>query len=256
VGFFQPLEGEDGHALQAAGPVDQGKLVIEAMGDNTGISPKENKIMKIAIIGAGNIGSTLGRAWAKKGHDVFFGVRNPKDDKTRQVVQSIGTKAQAGTVTEAAGFGEVVVLATPWQATKAAVKEAGDLSGKVVIDCTNPVKPDLSGLDVGHTTSGAEMVAGWAKGAKVFKAINTTGFNIMADPVINGIRTVMFVCGNDEAAKPVVMQLAADVGFDAVDAGKLEQARLLEPWAMMWISLAFRGTMGRDFGFALLRRQK
>jgi NADPH-dependent F420 reductase len=210
--------------------------------------------MKIAIIGAGNVGSTLGKAWAKKGHDIFFGVRHPKDDKTRKLVQSIGPKAHAGTVAEAAAFADVVVLATPWPATEAAVQAAGELRGKTVIDCTNPLKPDVSGLEVGFTTSGAERVAQWAKGARVFKAFNTTGSNNMADPVINGIRTVMFVCGDDETAKPVVMQLAADIGFDAVDAGKLEQARLLEPWAMLWISLAYQGGLGRDIGFALLRR--
>jgi predicted dinucleotide-binding enzyme len=211
--------------------------------------------MKIGIIGAGNVGGTLGRAWAKKGHDIFFGVRQPRDDKTLRLVQSIGGKAQVGTVPEATAFGEAVVLATPWQVTEAAVKEAGDLSGKVVIDCTNPLEPDVSGLEVGFSTSGAEKVAGWAKGARVFKAFNTTGFNIMADPVIDGTRTVMFVCGDDEAAKPAVLRLASDVGFDAVDAGKLVQARLLEPWAMLWISLAFSGNVGRDFAFALLRRQ-
>jgi len=183
-------------------------------------------------------------------------VRHPNDDKTRQLLQSIGTKAQVGTVAEAAAFGQVIVLATPWPAIEAAIRAAGDLRGKTVIDCTNPLKPDVSGLEIGFTTSGAEQVAQWAKGARVFKAFNTTGSNNMADPVINGIPTVMFVCGNDEAAKPVVMRLAADIGFDAVDAGKLEQARLLEPWAMLWISLAFQRGMGRDFGFALLRRGK
>jgi predicted dinucleotide-binding enzyme len=80
----------------------------------------------VAIIGAGNVGGTLGKAWAKKGHEIFFGVRHPQDDKTRQVVQSIGPKAQAGTVAEAAAFGEVVVLATPWQGTEAAVRAAGN----------------------------------------------------------------------------------------------------------------------------------
>jgi predicted dinucleotide-binding enzyme len=212
--------------------------------------------MKIAIIGAGNVGGTLGKAWAKKGHDIFFGVRQPQDDKTRQLVQSIGAKAKAGPVSQAAAFGEVVVLATPWQATEDAVRQAGNLAGKVLIDCTNPLKSDLSGLDVGFTLSGAERVAQWAKGAKVFKAFNTTGFNIMADPVINGIHTVMFICGDDEAAKAGVLQLARDIGFEAVDAGKLLQARLLEPWAMLWIWLAFRGNLGGEFGFALLRRGK
>jgi predicted dinucleotide-binding enzyme len=212
--------------------------------------------MRIAILGAGNVGGTLGQAWAKKGHEVFFGVRNPQDDKTRQLVQSLGPKARAGTVAAAASFGEVVVLATPWNAAQAALREAGDLGGKAVIDCTNPLKPDFSGLEVGFTTSGAELVAQWAKGAKVFKAFNTTGFNNMANPVINGIRTVMFVCGDDEGLKPTVLRLATDVGFDAVDAGKLVIARLLEPWAMLWIHLAFNSQLGRDFAFALLRRER
>lgn len=211
--------------------------------------------MKIAIIGAGNVGGTLGKAWAKKGHQVFYGVRHPDDDKVRDLLKAIGNKAQAGTVAEATRFGEVVVLATPWRATQAAIQSAGNLAGKIVIDCINPLKPDLSGLEVGPTTSAAEKIAEWAKGAKVFKAFNTTGANIMADPVINGIHTVMLVCGDDEMAKPVVLQLATDVGFDAVDAGKLTQARLLESWAMLWVSLAF-GSVGRDFSFALLRRGK
>ena len=211
--------------------------------------------MKIAIVGAGNVGGTLGQAWARKGHDVFFGVRNPRDDKTRQLLQGIGSKARAGTVAEAAAFGAVVVLATPWQATEEAVRSAGDLGGKVVIDCTNPLKADFSALEIGFSTSGAEQVARWAKGARVFKAFNTTGFNNMADPVIHGIRTAMFVCGDDEAEKPTVLRLAAEVGFDAVDAGKLVIARLLEPFGMLWIHLAFSG-VGRDFGFALLRRDR
>lgn len=212
--------------------------------------------MNIAIVGAGNVGGTLGKAWAKKGHQIFFGVQRPQEERVRELLKATGSNARAGSPADAARFGDVVVFATPWPATEAAVKSAGNLAGKIVIDCTNPLKADLSGLEIGHTTSGAERVAAWAKGAKVFKAFNTTGFNIMADPVINGTRTVMFVCGDDKAAKPTVLQLASDIGFDAVDAGKLTQARLLEPWAMLWISLAFRGTTGRDFGFALLRRQK
>jgi predicted dinucleotide-binding enzyme len=212
--------------------------------------------MKIAIIGAGNVGGTLGKAWTGKGHQVFFGVKRPQDDKVQELLRTAGPNARAGSPAEAAASGEVVVFATPWPATEEAIRSAGNLAGKIVIDCTNPLKPDLSGLEVGHTTSGAEMVAEWARGAKVFKAFNTTGFNIMANPIINGIPTVMFVCGDDEAAKPVVLQLASDVGFEAVDAGKLTQARLLEPWALLWIHLALKGGAGRDFGFALVRRTK
>lgn len=210
--------------------------------------------MKIAIIGAGNVGGTLGKAWARKGHQVFYGVQRPQDAKVQELLKESGPNAQAGAPADAAAFAEVVVFATPWPATEAAVASAGNLGGKIVVDCTNPLKPDLSGLEIGHTASAGERVAAWAKGAKVFKAFNTTGFNIMADPVLRGVPTVMFVCGDDEAAKPAVLKLAADVGFDAVDAGKLTQARLLEPWAMLWIHLAYKGGIGRDFGFALVRR--
>src|SRR5438105_118638 len=133
--------------------------------------------MQIGILGAGNVGGTLGRGWASKGHEVFFGVPNPQDAKTQDLIRGIGPKARAGTVAAAAGFAEVVVLATPWQVTQDAIKQAGTLAGKVVVDCTNPLKADFSGLALGFTTSGAEQVAGWAKGAKVYKAFNQTGFN-------------------------------------------------------------------------------
>lgn len=212
--------------------------------------------MKVGIIGAGNVGGTLGKAWARKGHLVFYGVQRPGEAKVHELLKATGAGARAGSPSEAAAFGEIVVVATPWPATEAAIRSAGSLAGKIVIDCTNPLTPDLNSLEVGHTTSGGEKVAEWARGARVFKAFNTTGFNIMADPVIDGIRTVMFVCGDDADAKPTVLQLARDVSFEAVDAGPLTRARLLEPWALLWIRLAFEGKVGRDFGFALLRRQE
>jgi hypothetical protein len=211
--------------------------------------------MKIGILGAGNVGGTLGRAWVRKGHDVFFGVPRPQEGKTQELLKSIGAKSRAGTVPEAAAASEVIVLATPWPATEQAIKDAGNLAGKVVIDCTNPLKPDFSGLAIGYTTSGAEQVAEWAEGAKVFKAFNQTGFNIMADPVFDGRRTVIFVCGDDDAQKPTVLKLAADIGFEAIDAGSLVIARLLEPYAMLWIHLANARGLGRDFAFGLFRRE-
>jgi 8-hydroxy-5-deazaflavin:NADPH oxidoreductase len=210
--------------------------------------------MKIAILGAGNVGGTLGRGWAGKGHEVFFGVPRPQDAKTQDLIREIGPKARAGTVAEAAAFGEAVVLATPWPVTEAAIREAGDLAGKVVVDCTNPLKPDFSGLALGHTTSGAEQVAGWAKAAKVYKAFNQTGFNNMGDPLLEGRRAVMFVCGDDADHKPAVLKLTADLGFEAIDAGGLAVARLLEPYGMLWIHLANARGLGRDFAFGLLRR--
>jgi 8-hydroxy-5-deazaflavin:NADPH oxidoreductase len=99
-------------------------------------------------------------------------------------------------------------------------------------------------------------VAEWANGAKVFKAFNQTGFNIMGNPSFDGQRAVIFVCGDDAAQKPTVMKLAADIGFEAIDAGKLVIARLLEPYGMLWIHLAYAQNMGRDFAFVLHRREK
>jgi predicted dinucleotide-binding enzyme len=144
--------------------------------------------MKIAIIGAGNVGGTLGRIWAAKGHEVAFGIRRPNDAKVQALVTATGKRARAASVKDAVTGADVVVLATPWSATEAAIKEAGELRGKVVVDATNPLKADLSGLAIGHSTSAAEQVAGWAPGARVVKAFNTIGAVHMADPLWDAAR--------------------------------------------------------------------
>ena len=213
--------------------------------------------MKIAIIGAGGVGGTLGIAWALRGgHRIFFGVANPRSDKTLASLRLLGGAAHAGTAGEAAAFGEVIVLATPWPATEAAIRSMGNLAGRIVLDCTNPlaVGPAGIGLEIGHGISGGEKVQGWAAGASVFKTLNTTGFKNMAEPVFNGVKSVMFVAGDDEAKKPKVMELVGELGFETVDAGPLRIARLLEPHAMLWIHLALNRGLGRDWAFALLRR--
>lgn len=212
--------------------------------------------MKIGILGAGNVGGALGSVWARKGHEVFFGVPRPQDTKTQEFLKTIGAKGRAGSVAEACAPSEVIVLATPWPAAQDAIRAAGNLEGKVVMDCTNPLEADFTGLVLGYTTSGAEQVAQWAKGGKVFKAFNQTGFNIMASPDFAGQRAVMFICGDDDAHKPTVLKLVSDVGFEAIDAGGLVIARLLEPYAMLWIHLANVRGLGRDFAFGLHRRDK
>lgn len=147
---------------------------------------------------------------------------------------------------------DVVVLCTPWQGTEQAVQGCGDLSGKILIDCTNPLTPDVAGLEVGLTTSGAEQVATWAPGARVCKAMNQIGAPMMDGPQLSG-QPVMFVCGNDDDAKAVTTGLVSELGFEAVDIGDLTLARLLEPYALLWIHLALRRGFGTNFGFGLLR---
>ncbi|HEV2490778.1 MAG TPA: NADPH-dependent F420 reductase [Candidatus Acidoferrales bacterium] len=210
--------------------------------------------MKIAILGAGNVGGALGRGWAAKGHSISFGVTDPTGDKTRALVNSIGANARAGSVAEAVANAEAVVLATPWPAAQAAIRAAGNLAGKIVIDCTNPLEPDLSGLVIGHNTSAGEEVAKWANGARVVKAFNTTGAGNMANTQYDSACPTMCICGDDAAAKTSVAKLAEDLGFEAVDAGPLRNARLLEPFAMLWIYLAIKQGLGPNIAFKLLRR--
>lgn len=208
----------------------------------------------IAIIGAGNVGSALATRWLAKGHEVVLGVREPESPKSRALVGRLGARARAASIADAARDAQVLVLATPWPATKAAVEQCGDVRGKLVIDCTNPLAADLSGLTIGHTRSAAEEVASFAKGAAVFKSFNTTGANNMESQAGYPQKPVMFFCGDDAKRRDAVKQLVLDAGFDAVDAGPLRAARWLEPLAMLWIHLAFNGGLGRDFAFALMKR--
>lgn len=214
--------------------------------------------MKLAIIGAGNVGGALGTAWAQKaGHEIFFGVRDPKSDKTQALLRSIGSRARAGTPAEAAAFADIIVLSTPWPATEAAIRSMGNLRAKIVLDATNPLTRGADGISlaIGHTTSGGEKVQTWATGASVFKTLNTTGFGNMANPVFRGVKSLMFVAGDDAAKKPKVIDLVGQLGFDVVDAGPLRNARLLEAHGMLWIDLSLVRGLGRDWTFARLKRQ-
>jgi hypothetical protein len=214
---------------------------------------KGEAAVNIGIIGSGNVGKALGQNWVKHGHKVLFSFsRDPQ--KLGQLARSLGPGASVGTPADAAKFGEVVVLATPWPVAQEALRAAGSLDGKILADCTNPLKADLSGLALGHTTSAAEEISRWAPGARVVKAFNTTGAENMGNPQFGSARASMFVCADDAAAKSVVGRLATDAGFEVVDAGRLASARLLEPLAMLWIHLAYAQGLGTGFAFTLLRR--
>jgi len=210
--------------------------------------------MNIAIIGAGSVGTALGKAWSRSGHEIVFGVRRPNSADVKAAAEGVSARAVA--VAEAAADAEVVVLATPWEATRSAIVAAGGLAGKIVIDCTNPLayRDGELGLAVGFDGSGGEQVAEWAAGAHVFKALNQVSYLAMEDAKFPDGFPAMFVAGDDEERKPVVLKLMTDLGFEAVDAGALKIARLLEPYAMLWIHLAYNRGLGRDFAFSLLRR--
>ena len=205
------------------------------------------------MIGTGSVGGTLGRRWAELGHHIAFGARDPSDAQTKAMVAAIRGEARLVGITEATRDAEVVVLATPYAANTAALAAAGDLAGKILLDVTNPIGPNFS-LATGRDTSGAEETAKTAPGARVFKAMNQVGYEVMADAGFPGGKPVMFVAGDDAAGKETVLSLVAALGFEAVDAGELAIARLIEPYALLWIHLMARRRLGRQFAFGLLRR--
>lgn len=208
--------------------------------------------MKIAIIGTGSVGSALGRGFAQAGHEVVFGVRDTGKLEVQKLVAETG--GRAASVAEAALGAEVVVLAMPWGAAQDVIRTAGGLAGKIVFDCINPLNSTFSGLDTGGARSAAEQIAAWAPGARVVKIFNSTGAGNMADPRYGDDRATMLYCGDDEGAKEVGAKLAADLGFDPVDAGPLSAAYLLEHAAMLWIHLAYGSGLGRNIAFRLMRR--
>ena len=205
--------------------------------------------MQIAVIGAGSVGAAVGQAWLKHGEDISWGLRHPADPRYAGL-----PKERIRPPAEAARDAGVVVLATPWPATEAAVKGLGSLTNKIVIDCTNPLGLGRDGIELvlGFHTSGGEQVASWAPGAFVFKALNTTGADNMAKAADYAVRPMMPVAGDDLQRKSIVMDLVAKLGFLPVDAGPLKNARLLEPLAMVWIDQAMKRGRGRAFAFALV----
>jgi 8-hydroxy-5-deazaflavin:NADPH oxidoreductase len=204
--------------------------------------------MKIAIIGAGNVGMALANAWHHTGHEVVLGVRTPAYE---------GTFAQA-LPPDAARMCEVIVLALPWAAAQGVIEALGQLGDKVVIDCMNPlgIVDGKLGLVVGHDISGAELVRSWATGGHVVKSLNQVGAEILGDTSSFAYPPVMFVAGDDDGAKAIAISLSSDLGFAPEDAGDLCQARLLEPFGMVWINQAVIRGKGRDWAFVAAPRTK
>jgi 8-hydroxy-5-deazaflavin:NADPH oxidoreductase len=209
--------------------------------------------MKIAIIGSGNIGGGLARAWRRKNHVVTFGARDPADSELAALCHEIG--AQTASIGDAVRDAEVVVLAMPFGALDSVLAATGDLAGKTVVDCTNAVEraPGGMALTYGHTTSSGEQVQARLPRAHVVRSFNAQGAENLANPVYGGIAASNFYCGDDAEAKRTVAQLITDVGFEPIDAGPLAASRQLEPLMLLWIGCSrMLGT--RDIAFKLLRR--
>lgn len=197
--------------------------------------------MKIGILGTGDVGKTLAKGFAGIGYDVMIGSRDANGEKVQAIVKEVGSKASAGTFTEAAKFGDLAVICTLWSGTENAIKLAGpeNLAGKVVIDTTNPLdfsKGMPPTLAIGHTNSAGEEIQRWLPEAKVVKAFNIVGNPDMVNPDFPGGAPDMFICGNDTDAKKKVTEILNAFGWSSVvDIGGMSGARLLEPLCILWV---------------------
>ncbi len=189
---------------------------------------------KVAIIGKGNVGSAIRRGLDRTGYEV----------------KSVGNDPPQ--VREIAEWGEVIILAVPYPAIDEAIRRLGDaVRGKIVIDVTNALTPDFQfALDC--TRSGAEELQKQLSDAKVVKAFNTVFAEHMDTGQVNGTTLTFFVAGHDEHAKEQVMGIGKDIGFDAVNAGPLQNARWMEALGYFNIQLGYGLKMGKQIGFKLI----
>jgi 8-hydroxy-5-deazaflavin:NADPH oxidoreductase len=208
---------------------------------------------RISIIGAGNVGGSLGRSFSKAGFSVRFGVR-PETD-TKELLEACGKDSSASTPSEAAKSGDVVFIAVPGSVALDVTRSlAAELEGKIVVDCNNPLVwkegPVWTPPAEGSLTA---AMAKAAPGARLVKGFNTFGAEFHANPKLAGVPANVFLAGDDAEAKKVVAEIATKVGFTTVDSGPLRNAAVLENVAMLWIHLATVGGQGRNFAFVMQR---
>lgn len=201
--------------------------------------------MKIAMIGSGHIGGTLGKAWAAKGHLVTFGSRDPQSERIHTLLESIGSNAAAASVKEAAALGEIIVLAVPGTEIGPVLEEAGDLRRKIVINATM--------LFDGRSAD--EEVRRLAKGARIVRAFHTSTWEALANPRFGPGNATLFMSGDDEEAKQTVFRLGAEAGFDMIDVGGAETMAEIEK-ALVSFWTVFLPRFGRDYAIRVLRREE
>jgi predicted dinucleotide-binding enzyme len=192
--------------------------------------------MKIGIIGKGNVGTAIGTGLTLKGHKIKFGHRDPKEP-----------------VADAAKWGDVIILAVPYESVTDAARAIGTIAdGKVLLDVTNAVGDNMN-LVIGFSTSAAEELQKKMPKARVVKAFNTVFAQNQSTGRIGDEQLTLFIAGDDVKAKQAIMQLGRDIGFDPVDAGPLISARYLEPMAMLLINLGYVLGMGNRIGYRLVK---
>jgi len=209
--------------------------------------------MKITVLGAGNMGAAFVKQLTRAGHQVSVASR---DGAKAVQVAAANPGAQAVPAAGSSVGADVVVLATGYADAAAALHAAGDLTGKVVVDITNPLTEDYMGLTIGHSTSAAEELSKIVPGAEIVKAFNTLFAQVLAEgPDFGGGRKVsVFVASDSERAKQSAAALAESIGFQVVDTGGLKNARYLEPLAGLNVYLGYGAGLGTGIAPTWLRK--
>jgi predicted dinucleotide-binding enzyme len=214
--------------------------------------------MRVAILGSGLIGGKLGTIFARAGHEVVFSYAR-SNDKLKKLARDAQGNARAGTPVEAAKEADALLVAVHWSRIDDVLKQAGDLSRKVIVTCCLPMDSANTKLIIGTTTSGAEELARKVPSAKV-----VCTFNTVPSEVLFGVfearskkpRPNLVYCGDDQSAKDVAATLIDDAGFDAVDVGPLRMARYTEPFALLVGEISYNGQGGPEIAYRFERSGK
>jgi len=205
--------------------------------------------MKIAILGAGNVGGVLARRWSEAAHNITLGVRDVSSYKVKRVTDNYPA-IKAKSVAEAVRDADVILISLPIGTVVDVAKECGDLSDKIIIDATNTV----SQKPAPYATA-TEAFKELTNCNEIAKCFNSTGYENMENPRFGEVAADMFIAGDSEKAKTIATQLAKEIGFgECYDFGGDDKIPLLEQFAMVWINLAIFQKVGRNIAFKVLKR--
>jgi len=218
---------------------------------------------KIAVLGSGDVGRDLAAGLSKAGYSVKVATRDPAkpSDKVKAWLEKEGKGIGLASFPDTAKFGDVLLLVTAWNGTEEGIKLCGEdnIKGKVLIDATNPVTNNKGNfeLSVSANTSAGELVQGWAKSTKVVKCFNCIGHQLMINPDFKGQKPDMMICGNDDGAKKVVVEILGNIGWakeHVVDFGKIYSSRYLEALCILWCRYMALNNWSSNHAFALIRK--
>ncbi|MEJ2302679.1 MAG: NAD(P)-binding domain-containing protein [Anaerolineales bacterium] len=202
--------------------------------------------MKIGVIGAGNIGGTIGKKWAEQGHEVIFGLRDPSSPKYQELLEAIDGEARTATIAEAVEQAEAILFAIPSSAMEETAAILGNkLDGKIILDATNKFSQAVA--------NSLATLQKHAPQAKLFRAFNYLGWENFAEPFIGDTQADLFYCGNAGEAQHIVEKLISDVGIRPVYLGDLDQAPVLDALLRLWVTLAVQQGKGRHLAFKMLK---